>query len=127
MLRQRYRLKSRLDFKKALAGRRLCANDCFVIYTLSVPKAASASVPARAPRFGFIISKKVHKRAVVRNRIKRRLRELVRARLLAPTLHSTLAEVKALVFIARPGSVEATYQMLSERLERCFKPAAPPL
>jgi len=60
-------------------------------------------------RWGFVVSKKVDKRAVMRNKIKRRLRAIVRQNL--PRLRSgfdvmvlTRAEIKAL-----------TYQQLREK------------
>jgi len=134
MLKKAHRLKSRHDFKRTLAGRRLCANDCFVVYGLEdrrqgssanpvAPAKQGASIVAREPRFGFIVSKKIHKRAVVRNRIRRRLRELVRTWLL-PERRDMLASYRALVFIARNGSLEADYTLLKARLERCFRSPA---
>lgn len=72
------------------------------------------------PRFGFIVSKKVHKRAVQRNRIRRRLRELVR-HCLTGEHRERFAPYRTLVFIARNGSLDASYQDLKAHLERCLK------
>lgn len=117
MLKKRYRLKSRGEFKKALAGRRICANDCFVLYGLPTQ-------PGGAPvRFGFIVSRKVHKRAVVRNRIKRRLRELVRTCLLTPRFEPRMRGFRAMVFIARIGAADLPFEQLKARLERCMAAA----
>lgn len=180
MLKKANRLKSRGDFKRTLAGRRICANDCFVLYGLAAPTpVAGSSALAQSsaaqggngetagklksdqlaapmpdlgqetaapdsiktdrpitglatggtkaaskqpgePRFGFIVSKKIHKRAVQRNRIRRRLRELVRTWLLTER-REAMSQYRALVFIARSGSLEAGYQDLKNRLERCFR------
>lgn len=113
MLKRENRLKSRGDFKRTLAGRRLCANDAFAAYGLG------SQNPVADPRFGFIVSKKVHKRAVVRNRIKRRLRELVRTWLLKER-PASLSQFRTVVFIARGGSLQASYQDLREKMQRCF-------
>ncbi len=63
------RLKQRADFLAATRGRRVSA-DAFVLQ-------ARARGDAAPPRFGFTISKKVGT-ATERNRVRRRLREIVR-------------------------------------------------
>jgi ribonuclease P protein component len=60
-------------------------------------------------RFAFAAGKRVGK-AVVRNRAKRRMREIVRLRL------NDLAPGSDCLFIARPGAAEATYAELEEAL-----------
>ena len=72
------------------------------------------------PRIGFIVSKKVHKRSVCRNRVKRRLRELVRACLLSEN-RECLTKYRTLVFVARGNSVQTPFQRLRLKMEHCFQ------
>ncbi len=55
------------------------------------------------PRFTFIVSNKISKRAVVRNLIKRRLREIVRAR------KDFFRQDADYAFIAKPQSATASF------------------
>jgi ribonuclease P protein component len=124
VLKKANRLKSQGDFKRTLAGRRLCINDCFVIYGLAAPQSASGPFSARTmqPRIGFIVSKKIHKKSVYRNRIKRRLRELVRLYFLhTRTEDNRFAKYRTVVFIARNGSLQASFQTLRQKMERCLQ------
>lgn len=73
------------------------------------------------PRIGFIVSKKIHKRAVQRNRIKRRLREILRLWLLAEDRRQVLMRYRSLVVIARSGSLQAGYADLERRMAQCFQ------
>ena len=71
----------------------------------------AAASPFHHPRVGFIVPK--HKQtSVARNRLKRRLREIVRQRLLA-----SLPAVD-LVVRARPEAYGATYDALETELAR---------
>ncbi|HET8961874.1 ribonuclease P protein component [Nocardioides sp.] len=65
------------------------------------------------PRFGFVVSRAVGN-AVARNRVKRRLRELVRARL------EELPTGSVLVVRALPPSGAASYAELRSDLARCL-------
>lgn len=59
------------------------------------------------PRFAFIVGTKVSKKAVVRNRWKRRLRAAVKARI----AHFPVADYTITV---RPGVLEPTYRALEQ-------------
>ena len=64
------RLKKRRDFLAAAKGQRT-ARRAFVLEALARDDSGD-------PRFGFTVSKRVAKKAVERNRIRRRLKEAVR-------------------------------------------------
>ncbi|WP_081615423.1 ribonuclease P protein component [Nocardioides sp. Iso805N] len=65
-------------------------------------------------RVGFVVSKAVGP-AVVRNRVKRRLRHLARESL------GELPGAAVLVVRANPAAAEATYQELGADLDRCLQ------
>lgn len=67
-------LKKNLDFKRVYRGGKSAANDALVLYMRRNGLLFS--------RFGFSVSKKVGK-AVVRNKIRRRLKEALRTMLVA--------------------------------------------
>ena len=66
-------------------------------------------------RFGFIIGKKISKKATVRNKIKRQLREIVR---------ENLNNVKSgfdVVIVTKPGIINKNYQEIKNDLENLFQ------
>ncbi|WP_435771935.1 ribonuclease P protein component [Nocardioides sp. SYSU DS0651] len=79
-----------------------------------MPAIGSPSAPSAAPaRAGFVVSKAVGS-AVTRNRVKRRLRHAVQARL------DELPGGSVLVVRAQPAAAEATYGELVADLDRCL-------
>jgi ribonuclease P protein component len=68
---------------------------------------------AEAARVGFVVSKAVGP-AVARNRVKRRLRHLMRERL------TSLHDGELVVVRAQPGSAQASYRDLADELDRCL-------
>lgn len=104
MLPPANRLKRKKDIKRALAGRVGCK-----IGQLSFKTAANEDLAAR---FCFIVSKKISNKAVVRNRLKRRLRAAVNA--LLPRVRSGVDGV----LIALPGIEGKNYQKIAESVEK---------
>lgn len=95
------------------------STPAFVLEARSRPQGTQGG----GARFGFTVSKKIGS-AVVRNRVRRRLRALVAA--LDP------AQVRQgfdYVLIARPGAEERSYQELAadlnQALDRVHRPRAP--
>jgi ribonuclease P protein component len=129
MLKKTNRLRSQWDFKRTLAGARLCANVNFTLYVLHAQPSRSpqaALVGPLSPRIGFIVSKKVAKRATIRNKIKRRMREIFRLWLKSDEGRAWLEPYRTVVVIARMSSLDATYGDLKAQLEACFQKRLPP-
>ncbi len=72
--------------------------------------AAAPNAPANAaPRVGYTVSKKVHKRAVVRNLVRRRLREIVRRE----AAH-LLRDGHDYVLVARRDAIDMPFAQLTQ-------------
>ncbi|PIU16569.1 ribonuclease P protein component [bacterium (Candidatus Gribaldobacteria) CG08_land_8_20_14_0_20_39_15] len=105
MLPKEHRLKKKNDFSQVLRHGFALADSCLVLRFCRNQQELS--------RVGFVCSKKVAKKAVSRNRIKRCLREVVR--MLLPNIMPGYD----LVFLVRPGLVDkdsATFRLVMERL-----------
>lgn len=97
MLPKENRLTDDYDFRRV---KRLGKNHHCPLFSLTV-----APRKTRGPsRFGFVVSTKIDKRATVRNRIKRLLREVVRANL------TKIPDGFDLVFVVRPKIVGKNYE-----------------
>lgn len=96
------RLRRPQDFRRCFQGGRMYKNRLLVLHVLP-----NASPPQEAspPRVGYSVSRKLGK-AVVRNRVKRRLREAVRREV------DQLPAGCDLVFSARMPGSQASFQEL---------------
>jgi ribonuclease P protein component len=101
-------LKARQDFKAAQAGRRF-STAAFTMQRSPLPLAEGREPPLR---FGFTVTKKLGN-AVIRNRIRRRLREAVRRA--GPGLGHQPMD---LVLIARPAALSIGFATLVEEIAR---------
>jgi ribonuclease P protein component len=112
MLSRQYRLTRGSLFSKTMAsGKTLCRTPYFVL--LALPRRYASATPTR---FGFIVSRKVSNKATRRNKVRRRLREIVRCELLAGNLAERLAPYIAMVFVARGSALQASHATLREAL-----------
>ncbi|MEL7332441.1 MAG: ribonuclease P protein component [Cyanobacteria bacterium J06560_2] len=123
-LPQENRLRSSRDFSKVYRkGRRAATKNLAVraFKTSKIVKSAdgkpsalllrSGGLYSDGPLFGISISRKVHKRAVVRNRIKRQLKAIIRTRFLA------IAPEWQIVIVVRPSAVECSFDEFLRELE----------
>ena len=104
MLPDEQRLRENRDFRLIYARGRSHADSLAVIYVMRRNGDHADAAPGR--RVGFVVSKKLGD-AVVRNRIKRRLREAVRLRL--PDLREGPFDV---IFVGRTGAKGAEWSAI---------------
>ncbi|MGQ3298497.1 ribonuclease P protein component [Reyranella sp.] len=113
------RLPNRSDFLRVQAGRR-CAMPGFVLQTAPVP----AELGGPAIRVGFTVSRKVGN-AVVRNRVRRRLREIARQ-----IIPGSARADHDYVLVGRQGAIGRDFLAMKAELQealRRLKALAPPL
>jgi ribonuclease P protein component len=116
-----HRLSSAADFKRAVRRGRRSGGPLVVVHLVdsNVDKATSGSGDKLASRVGFVVARSVGP-AVTRNRVKRRLRHLMRARVDGLPA-SSLVVVRAL-----PAAAEASYRDLEAELDRCLQRVGTP-
>jgi len=94
-------LRRQRDFDRLFESGKRCYDKLLVTVVCLRPESDQA-------RVAFIVGKKVDKRAVVRNRVKRRLREAWRREVPQPSAGADIA------FVASPASAQASYWELAE-------------
>lgn len=108
MLPREHRLTTAGDFRSATRSGRRAGSRTLVVHLWAPSEAPRGTV---VPRVGFVVSKSVGN-AVVRNRVKRRLRHLVREHL------TLLPPSGVLVVRALPAAAGASYADLGRDLAR---------
>jgi len=109
-MRRESKLKKDKDFAKVYRSGKSIGNKYLVLYYLLMDSGGPTQV-------GFSISKKVGK-AVVRNKLKRRLREII------SSLHSNIKEGYLLVFVVKSGADRLEYKRLNELTSDLLKKGA---
>ena len=107
-MQRAYRLRRPAEFQRVRAGKRSWGHKLLVLY--------AAPNDGRPTRVGISVGKHVGN-AVVRNTIKRRVREAVRPR------HAELQSGHDLVFIARAPSARAAWPVLRDAVEDLLRRA----
>lgn len=113
MLPRRHRLVDSSGFKEAVRRGKRAGSKSLVVHLL-VSDTGSTAGQQIEPQVGFVVSKAVGP-AVVRNRVKRRLRHQARESL------SGLPGSAVLVVRALPAAAETTYEQLGADLRRCLE------
>lgn len=107
MLKQENRLRKKRDFEEVFKkGKTKTGKNLFL-------KARKNKL--KTNRFGWVVSLKVSKKAVVRNKIKRQLRAIVKKNF------SNLKQGLDIVVVARPEIVNKNYQEIENDLESLLK------
>lgn len=112
MIPKQFRLKHDKDFEVLFKEGRFVRGE---YVSVKVWQIDTEAYPRRmytedTLRIGFVVSKKVEKRAVGRNKIKRRMREVVRLSMKQQEWNRGYL----VSFMAGPKSVEASYQDLEQ-------------
>jgi ribonuclease P protein component len=109
MLPKKNRLKNKKDFEKIFKDGKGFKEGFLFLKT--------RGNNLKESRFGFVVSLKVSKKAVVRNRVKRRLREIIKEKLLEvnPGIDAVL--------IVRKGIEEEDSSTTKETINSLFKKA----
>lgn len=108
-------LKNRRDFKIVTHEGQKWVTPAFVLYVFFDPKNADSN--SMSPRVGFTVTKKsVSKKAVIRNRAKRRLREAFRL-----TLEDYKLDAAQLVVVARAEALEMDFEKLQKDIRWAFR------
>lgn len=107
MLKKENRLKKKRDFERVLQKGRGYKGDSLFLKVIKNEEAEA--------RIGIIVSKKVSKKAVERNKLRRRIREIVRTINLPSHFDA--------VVVAFPKASEKTFQELSLEIINLFKKA----
>ncbi|PIV45352.1 MAG: ribonuclease P protein component [Candidatus Nealsonbacteria bacterium CG02_land_8_20_14_3_00_37_10] len=109
MLSKNHRIRKKKDIEKIFKEGKNFRENSLVLKTVKND--------LNAYRFGFIVSQKISKKANIRNKIKRRLREIVRLRMKSPEANTDN------LFIALPGLEKKEFKQLEETIEKLFKKA----
>jgi len=109
MLPEKNRLKKQKDFDSLFKNANTAYTKNFIMK--AVPNNEDAS------RFAFMVSKKVSKRAVDRNRIRRQIRELIRL-----NLENITPGFDILIIVkATPTTLELKYNEIEKQVLFCLK------
>lgn len=109
MLSKQYRLQKDKDFELVFKKGRIVSNEFIFLKFVKNNLVVS--------RFGFIISKKISKNATVRNRIKRRLREIIRKKL------DNIKSGFDIIVVVKPKIVDKDYLEIREGVEGLLRKA----
>ncbi|MDH4378781.1 MAG: ribonuclease P protein component [Vampirovibrionales bacterium] len=148
MLSALHRFRDRRRFRQALSLPRVAGNRYFSLCgqarpdletsawpqeTVAIPLRAVVAQPSVGPtQWAVVVSKKVCRKAVDRNRLRRRLQALLRQHIVVAATREPSPpwqQYGGLVLITRPPAAEATFEELAQGLAQLLqriRPAATP-
>lgn len=103
MLKKENRLKTKNAFKATYNNKNIVSDDLIILYAGRIK--TNENCPTRV---GFVVSKKIHKRATKRNRIKRLIRENIRL-LIKNSDDNEIKKYQSLIFVAKEGILNKNY------------------
>lgn len=110
MLKKINRIHLRDEFSEVLKKGRMIQTPLFGVKVLNV--SSLDKLGTDVPRFGFVVSKKISKRAVDRNKIKRRLCQVLQGRL------EEFPEGTRMVFLVRKAVLTAKMEEIEREINK---------
>ncbi len=104
MLKKEFRLKKGSSFKATYSQKRIVSDEFFVLY--GGKNKENADIPTKT---GFVVSKKIHKRAVKRNKIKRLAREALRLAIKENSIEK-YNSFQSLIYVAKENSLDLDFR-----------------
>lgn len=116
MLKKQYRIRKQREFDSIFKAHKKIRSENFqaLIHFSNTNQQTIHNNKISYPRFAFVVSKKVGN-APTRNKVKRKLREIVREEL--PTLKTNFE----IVFVTYPQIHNQDYRKLQEEVRNCFR------
>ena len=113
MLPKRFRLKNTKAFDATYKQKKVAANRILAVYC-----GRKKSDGQQQTKIGFVVSKKFHKRAVKRNKIKRLIRESCRLLLKNGILSQKHV---SLIFLPKSAALDADFKTVFSAVEHIAK------
>ncbi len=118
MLKKQNRLNSKFAFNATYKNRNIVSDDFLILYAGRLK--TDKSCPTRV---GFVVSKKVHKRATKRNRIKRLMRENIRLMFLSEN-NDIINNYQSLIFVAKSEILDRNILQIRNTIEKLLNKLA---
>ena len=115
MIPKQYRLKKNIEFVATYAQKKYISNSYFTL-NLGKPKPFENYIS----KVAFVVSKKVDKRAVIRNKIKRRMRE---AYMLLIKKNPDYTKWMSMIYVAKQNSVDADFNTILSEMKSAMQKA----
>lgn len=115
-LPQAHRLKNRRDYRTVYEQGFRRYSPHLTLIALA-PSEQLSNLAAPKTRFGISISKKVSKKAVIRNRLKRQIKGVIRSKLLS------IIPGWKIIIVVKPKAIECKYEHFLRELEELLKQA----
>ena len=115
MLKRQYRLKNKKAFDATYRNKKIISSPLLTIYLGKEKKDIQ-----QPTKFGFVVSKKYHKRAVKRNRIKRLMREVCRLAIKNNNIEN-LNKYMSCILIPKESSIGKHYNDILESFSNLIK------
>lgn len=113
MLKLQHRLKNNYAFLATYKQRQISGNKFFTLY-LGRPKTNHTAT--FETKVGFVVSNKIHKRAVKRNRLKRLMRESMRVSIKNNTLFE-LGQFQSIVIVAKIDALTLNFKEVDHQIK----------